>query len=74
MYLKDYAEKHRKYKVVTYTDHRQDETVRYYDSYEQAFQRFRELLARPALGRFTASAVIINVQTGEPILRQSWRT
>lgn len=74
MYLNDFAEQHRKYKVVTYTDHKQDESVRYYDDYQSAFDRWREVLRRPTLGRFTASAVLINVQTGEPILRQSWRT
>ena len=73
MYLDDFAEANRSFKVVSYTDHRQDESVRYYDDYNSAFQRWRELLNRPTLGRFTATAVIINVKTGEPVLRQSWR-
>lgn len=74
MYLNDLAETNKTYKVVSYTDHRQDEVVRYYDDYGSAFDRWRELLRRPTLGRFTASAVIINLKTGEPVLRQSWRT
>jgi hypothetical protein len=73
VYLNDIAEQTRVYKVVTHTDHRQDHYVAYFDDYDTAFEYWRKQLLRQSSGQFTASATLIKVATGEPILRQTWR-
>ena len=72
-YLDDLAEQIRKYKVVTYTDHRPDDYVRYFDDFEPAFEYWKRMLTRTSSAEHTASAVLVDVSTGQPIHRQTWR-
>lgn len=74
MYLDDIAEQIRKYKVVTYTDHKQDNYVMYYDDYNSALDCWRRELNSNSAAKYTASVALIRVDTGEPIMRQTWRT
>lgn len=73
MYLTDIAEQNKEFKVLTYSDHKPDEVVRYFDSYDDALAYYRRALARKSGAEFTASVALIRVVTGEPILRQTWR-
>ena len=73
MYLDDHAEQHRKYKVVTYVDHRPDDFIRYFDEYDIALDHFKQVVNSRFPARYTASAALIQVSTGEPLHRQTWR-
>ena len=73
MYLNDVAEQIRQYKVVTYTDHRQDSYVMYFDDYSSALECWRSELNANSGARYTAGVALIRVNTGEPIMRQTWR-
>lgn len=74
MYLNDLAEQRHEYKVVTYTDHRPDKHVDYFNDYDQAFARYKSILLSINLdAKFTAGVAIIRTDTGEPVVRQSWR-
>lgn len=73
MYLDDIAEETKQFKVITYSDHRQDDVVRYFDSYDDALAYYKRALTRKSGAEFTASVALIRVLTGEPIHRQTWR-
>jgi hypothetical protein len=73
MYLDDIAEKTREFKVLTYSDHKPDEVIRYFDSYDDALAYYNRALARKSGAEFTASVALIRVATGEPLIRQTWR-
>lgn len=72
-YLHDIAEQTKKYKVITYTDHRPDDYVAYYDTFADAFVYYKGQVGRMSSGRYTAGAALIDVQTGDVIHRQNWR-
>lgn len=72
-YLHDIAEQTKKYKVVTYTDHKPDDYIAYYDTFDDAFRYYKSQVGRLSSGRFTAGAVIIEIQTGNVIHKQNWR-
>ena len=74
MYLDEIAEQTKKYKVTTHKDHYQDDYVRYFDDLESAQEYWRKQVFRSSgAAQFTASATLIEVATGVPILRQTWR-
>lgn len=73
MYLDEVAEQTKKYKVVTHTDHYPDDFVRYFDELEPAQEYWRAQLFRKSGAEFTASVTLIELSTGAPILRQTWR-
>jgi hypothetical protein len=72
-YLDKLAEEIRRYKVVTYVDHTAEDFIRYFDDYEHAFQYWKSQLNTRHPGNHTASVVIIDVKTGQPVIRQTWR-
>lgn len=73
MYLTDIAEESHKYKVVTYSDHKQDEFVKYFNNYIEALEFWKRTVMRKSGAEFTASSALIKISTGEPINRQTWR-
>jgi len=73
IYLDKLAEEIRKYKVVTYVDHYPEGFVRYFDDYDTAFQHWKSMLNTKFEGNHTAGVALIEVSTGEPVLRQTWR-
>ena len=73
VFLDDLAEETYEFKVVTYTDHRRDDYVRYFNDYKAALEYWKSQIMRNAYAEHTASAAIIRVSTGEPIHRQTWR-
>jgi hypothetical protein len=73
MYLDNIAEQTREFKVLTYSDHKPDEIIRYFDSYDDALAYYKRALARKSGAEFTASVALIRVATGEPLIRQTWR-
>lgn len=72
-YLHDLAEQTRSYKVITYNDHRADDYVAYFDTFEEAFDYYKSKVGRQSLGKYTAGAALIDVKTGDIIHRQNWR-
>jgi len=73
VYLNDIAEEIREYKVITYTDHRPDSYVMYFDDYNAALNCWKSELNFNSGARYTAGVALIRVSTGEPIMRQTWR-
>lgn len=72
-YLHDIAEQTKAYKVVTYTDHRADDYVAYYDTFDDAFLYYKGQVGRLSSGRHSAGAVIIDLKTGNVVHKQFWR-
>jgi hypothetical protein len=74
-YLDRIAEQDKPFKVIRYADHRQEERHchRYFDSYAEALTYFNSQIGRVTTAVFSTTIAIINVKTGEPVLRQSWR-
>jgi hypothetical protein len=74
MYLVDVAEQIRAYKVVMYLDHFPDpRDVRYFDDLETATTYYKSRLHDISEARYTMSAALVQVKTGEPLLRHTWR-
>lgn len=73
MYLDDISEKHYEFKVITYTDHKRDRLARYFNDYKEALEHWKFIMSLPTNANYTASAAIIRVSTGEPLVRQTWR-
>ena len=73
-YLDKIAEMSHEYKVLTYTDHRADRHVSYFNDYEEALKYYKSQLLQINIdAKFTAGVAIIRTKTGEPVVRQTWR-
>jgi len=74
MYLTKLAEEIREYKVVRYLDHFLDtESVRYFDDWDKAYSYYKDTLYTLSRANYTMSLAIINVKTGMPIHKETWR-
>jgi hypothetical protein len=74
MYLVDVAEQIRAYKVIMYLDHFPDpRDVRYFDDLESANLYYKSRLNDIGEARYTMTAALVEVKTGEPLLRHTWR-
>ena len=73
VFLDDLAEETYEFKVVTYTDHRINRSVKYFNDYEEALKCFKACIMTNYDAKFTATAAIVRTKTGEPIIRQTWR-
>jgi hypothetical protein len=73
MYLNDVAEQMREYKVVTYSDHFPDKFVRYFDDYDKALEYYKNRIGDSMDANYVAGVALIRVETGVPIMRESWR-
>jgi hypothetical protein len=74
MYLDDVAEQIRKYKVVMYLDNFLDpRDIHYYDDLEIATKYYKTRLFEDTYAKYTATVALVEVPTGVPLLRQTWR-
>ena len=74
MYLVDVAEQIRTYKVIMYLDHFPDpRDVRYFDDLETATQYYKTRVFEDTYAKYTATVALVEVATGVPLLRQTWR-
>ena len=73
MYLDDVAEQIREFKVVTYSDHFPDKFVRYFDDYDKALEYYKNRIGDSMDANYVAGVALIRVETGAPIMRESWR-
>ena len=62
-YLDTFAQQHRAYAVLTYTDHIKDEYIHYYDDYATAYKWWlRQVMRRETAAVHTAAAVLVRLE------------